>query len=47
MKLNISHDGRIVVVDDKWKESAPLVNGFASYGIPCLYYNGRMDTLPQ
>ncbi len=45
--MNISKDGRVIVVDDKPKEVEPLLNIFSKLGIPYLFYTGELEYLPQ
>lgn len=45
--MNISKDGKVIVIDDKIKEVQPLLNVFTKFGIPYLYYSGEYEYLPN
>lgn len=45
--MNISKDGRVIIIDDKPKEVEPLFNIFSKLGIPYLFYTGEVEYLPE
>lgn len=45
--MNIPLNGRIAIVDDKYKEVKPLMDYFSKQRIPFNYYSGRKTELPD
>ncbi|MBF0565116.1 MAG: hypothetical protein HQK89_07730 [Nitrospirae bacterium] len=45
--MNLSYGGRIVIIDDKFEEIKPLLALFGKNGMPCLYYDGTFERLPD
>ena len=38
---------KILVVDDHYEEVEPLLTLFSKQGIPYIYYDGKMDSIPE
>lgn len=45
--MPLSKSGRVAIVDDKYEEVAPLMQALGKQGVPYLYYNGNVKTLPE
>jgi len=45
--MKIPHSGRVIVIDDKMSEAAPLLRALAKQGVPVAYFTGtEADELP-
>lgn len=44
---NIPNGGKVVIVDDRFKEILPLINILNHNAIPVIYYSGKISELPS
>ncbi|PWW38567.1 hypothetical protein DFO83_104267 [Idiomarina loihiensis] len=47
MSFKIPKDGSVLILDDKYDEAKPIIDLMAKQGVPCSYYNGMLDSLPN
>ncbi len=45
--MPLSKSGRIVLIDDEKKEIDPIITTLSTQGIPFIYFDGNMVTLPK
>lgn len=43
----LPNSGRVVIVDNKIEEAQPLIHALTKRGMPHLFSDGKLDTLPQ
>lgn len=44
--MQLSNSGRVVIIDDHYKEAKPLMQMLGKKGVPYLYFDGSLDNLP-
>ena len=47
MTIELPRNGRIVVIDDKAEEAAPLIRALSKKGFPVTYFTGNIEDLPE
>lgn len=45
--MRISNSGRVIVIDDRREEVLPLMETLSKNNIPYMYFDGRMENLPD
>ncbi|MDM8552834.1 hypothetical protein QUF72_22325 [Desulfobacterales bacterium HSG2] len=45
--MKLSNMGRVVIIDDKFEDTKPLMEVLGKENIPYLYYNGNLEELPE
>lgn len=45
--MNLPRNGRVVVIDDDYKEALPLIKVLSKNNIPVIYLTGKLEELPQ
>ena len=45
--MQLSESGRVVLIDDNREEVQPLMESLGMFCIPYLYYDGKLDCLPE